>query len=274
MEYYLKDYENSFFKFSLIRKRMRKFLFASLLFSAIFLTSCDVLTGVLNDYGSTSGTGLSNTEITQGLKEALKEGARFASNSASQTDGFLDNPVVDIRILLPPELRKVESNIRKVPILGDKIVDDLVTAMNRGAERAAKEAGPIFINAITSMTIKDAVNILRGEEDAATQYLRRTTYPQLEQKFEPAIDDALSDVGATRIYDNLKNGIERYNDTPLVNDLDVNLRELPSLEAYATDMALDGLFRLVAIEEKKIRANPYAYGQRIIQRVFGSLKES
>lgn len=253
---------------------MRRFLFNTLLFSLSFTMSCDVLTGILNDYGSTSGTGLSNTEITQGLKEALKEGARFASNSASQTDGFLDNPAIDIRILLPPELRKVESTIRKVPILGDKIVDDLVTAMNRGAEQAAREAAPIFINAITSLTIKDAVNILRGEDDAATQYLRRTTYPQLEQKFEPAIEDALSDVGATRIYDNLKTGINRYNDTPLVNDLNVNVRELPTLEVYATEKALDGLFRLVALEEKKIRGNPYAYGQRIIQRVFGSLRES
>lgn len=253
---------------------MRKFLFAPLLISLLFVTACDVLTGILNDYGSTTGTGLSNSEITQGLKEALKEGARFAGNSASQTDGYLDNPVLDIRILLPPELRKVESNIRKVPILGDKIVDDLITAMNRGAEQAAKEAAPIFINAITAMTIRDAVNILQGEEDAATQYLRRTTYPQLQQKFTPIIDESLQDVGASRIYDNLKQGIERYNDTPLVNDLDVNLRELPALETYATNMALDGLFRLVAIEEKKIRANPYAYGQRIIQRVFGSLRES
>jgi hypothetical protein len=253
---------------------MRKFLFGISFFSLFLTTSCDVLTGILNDYGSTTGTGLSNTEITQGLKEALKEGARFASNSASGTDGFLDNSVIDIRILLPPELRKVESNIRKVPILGDKIIDDLITSMNRGAEQAAKEAAPIFIKAITSMTIKDAVNILKGEKDAATQYLRRTTYPQLEQKFEPIIEDALGDVGASRIYDNLQQGIKRYNDTPLVSDLEVNFRELPALESYATEKALDGLFKLVAIEEQKIRANPYAYGQRIIQRVFGSLRES
>ena len=253
---------------------MRKFLFILVFIPIFFLTSCDVLTGILNDYGSTTGTGLSNAEITQGLKEALKEGARFAGKSASQTNGYLNNPIIDIRILLPPELRKVERNIRKVPILGDKIVDDLITSMNRGAEKAAEEAVPIFVNAITSMTIQDAVNILRGDSTAATAYLRRTTSGQLRDKFEPIIDDALSDVGASRIYDNLKNGIQKYNDTPLVNDLNVNVRDLPELEVYATDKALDGLFELVALEEKKIRANPYDYGQRIIQRVFGSLKNS
>ena len=253
---------------------MRKLLFTLLFVPAIFLSSCDVLTGILNDYGGTTGTGLSNTEISQGLKEALKEGARFASNKASQENGYLNNPIVDIRILLPPELRKVERNIRKVPILGDRIVDDLVTSMNRGAEKAAAEAVPIFVDAITSMTINDAVNILRGDSTAATAFLRRTTTNELEQKFKPIIDNALSDVGASRVYDNLKSGIKKYNDTPLVSDLNVNVNELPVLEEYATDMALDGLFRLVAIEEKKIRDNPYDYGQRIIQRVFGSLKNS
>lgn len=254
---------------------MRKNLFATFLaLPFLVFSSCDVLTGILNDYGSTTGTGLSKTEISQGLKEALKEGARFASNNASQNNGYLNNPLVDIRILLPPELRKVESNIRKVPILGDKIVDDLITTMNRGAEKAAAEAVPVFVNAITSMTINDAVNILRGDSTAATQYLRRTTSSQLEQKFKPIIDDAMGDVGASRLYDNLKTGIQRYNDTPLVSDLAVNLKELPELEDYATDRALDGLFQLVALEEKKIRDNPYDYGQRIIQRVFGSLKNS
>lgn len=260
-------------RFRHIRNHFRKFLFLILFAPLLSFTSCDILTGILNDYGAT-GTGLSNSEITQGLKEALKEGARFASNSASQRNGFLDNPVVDIRILLPPELRKVERNIRRVPILGDKLVDDLVESMNRGAEKAASEAAPIFVNAITSMTIADAANILRGDSTAATEYLRRTTYNQLETKFEPIIGDALGDVGASRIYNNLKGGIERYNDTPLVNKLDVNVRELPELEDYATEMALNGLFRLVALEEKKIRDNPYAYGQAIIQRVFGSLKNN
>jgi len=253
-----------------IQNRLRKFLFVILFGPLLYFSSCDVLTGILNDYGS--GTGLSNTEITQGLKEALKVGARSASASASQENGFLNNPIVDIRILLPPELRKAERNIRKVPVIGDRLVDDLINAMNEGAERAAEEAAPIFINAITSMTIQDAANILRGDSTAATEYLRRTTYSQLADRFEPIIGDALSDVGATRIYDNLKNGIEKYNQAPLIADLDVNVKKLPELEAYATEKALEGLFKLVAVEEKEIRQDPYAYGQQIIQRVFGSLK--
>ncbi|MDF9797742.1 hypothetical protein OKW21_003005 [Catalinimonas alkaloidigena] len=252
-----------------IPQRIRQTLFALMLLPLMTFSACDVLTGILNDYGSGTG-GLSNTEITQGLKEALKEGARFASDNASQDNGYLNNPIVDIRILLPPELRKAEKNIRKVPLIGDKLVDDLVEAMNEGAEKAAEEAAPIFVNAITSMTVTDAVNILKGQDDAATQYLKRTTSNQLATKFEPIIEDALEDVGATRIYNTLKTGIKKYNDTPFVNKLDVNVKELPEIEAYATEKALDGLFRLVAVEEKKIRDNPFDYSQQIIRRVFGS----
>ncbi|WKN31330.1 DUF4197 domain-containing protein [Porifericola rhodea] len=260
--------------FNILNKsnRIRRILFAFVLSPVLILSSCDVLTGILNDYGT--GPGLTNSEITQGLKAALKEGAQFAGENASQTNGFLDNPIVDIRILLPPELRKAEKNIRKIPLVGDKLVDDLVESMNRGAERAAKEAAPIFVNAITSMTINDAVNILKGQDDAATQYLKRTTTKQLAGKFEPEIKKALDDVGASRVYGSLKNGIEKYNKSPFSDKLDVDLKQLPELEEYATDKALEGLFRLVAIEEKKIRDNPFDYSQQIIRKVFGSVQNS
>ncbi|WPP51309.1 DUF4197 domain-containing protein [Catalinimonas niigatensis] len=253
--------------------RIRQTLFALMLVPFLTFSSCDVLTGILNDYGTGSG-GLTNAEITQGLKEALKEGARFASNKASQQNGFLDNPIVDIRILLPPELRKAEKNIRRVPIIGDNLVDDLIEAMNRGAEAAAKEAAPIFVNAITSMTVTDAVNILKGQDNAATQYLRRTTSQQLTGAFEPEIKKALNNVGATKIYNNLKNGIDKYNRTPLVNKLDVDINDLPEIEEYATEKALDGLFSLVAVEEKKIRDNPLDYSQQIIRKVFSSVQNN
>lgn len=254
-------------------RSFRQSLFALLLIPFFTFSSCDVLTGVLNDYGTGSG-GLTNSEITQGLKEALKEGARFASNKASQENGFLNNSIVDIKILLPPELRKAEKSIRKVPIIGDNLVDDLIEAMNRGAEAAAKEAAPIFVNAITSMTVTDAVNILKGQDNAATQYLRRTTSDQLASAFEPEIKKALDDVGATRIYNSLKNGIEKYNGTPFVNKLDVEVKELPEIEEYATEKALDGLFSLVAVEEKKIRDNPLDYSQQIIRKVFSSVQNN
>ncbi|MGD1889684.1 MAG: DUF4197 domain-containing protein [Cyclobacteriaceae bacterium] len=238
------------------------------------LVACDTMQQVLGDINTGTGGGLSTGEITAGLKEALKVGARTAGSQASQTNGYLNNPIADIRILMPPELRKVERNIRKIPVVGDDIVDDFVEAMNRGAEKAAKEAAPIFVNAITSMTINDAANILRGDSIAATNYLKRTTSPELERAFRPIIKNALDEVKATRYYDALKDGISAYNKTPLINDINVNIRELPELEDYATEKALGGLFTLVSIEEKKIRHDPYAYSQSIIRRVFGSQKSS
>ncbi|WKN42463.1 DUF4197 domain-containing protein [Tunicatimonas pelagia] len=240
-----------------------------LMLGLIATMACDTVNQVLKDM---STGGLTTSQITAGLKEALKTGARFAGKNASQKSGYLNNPIVDIRILMPPELRKVERNIRRIPLVGDRVVDDFVEAMNRGAEQAAKEAAPIFVKAITSMTINDAANILRGDSTAATNYLKRTTTANLEQAFRPVIKKALDQVKATRYYDGLKDAIGTYNRTPLANDINVNVRELPELEDYATDKALEGLFTLVSIEEKKIRRDPYSYSQSIIRQVFGSQK--
>lgn len=252
-------------------EKIKRTIITLLSFFPLFLfSSCDILTGVLGDYAGTGG--LTNAEIVSGLKEALKEGAQFAANNASQKNGFLNNSIVDIRILMPSELRKVEKNIRRIPIVGDDVVDDFVEAMNRGAEKAAKEAAPIFVNAITSMTINDAAGILKGDSTAATDYLKRTTSSQLSAKFEPIIKDALRDVGATKYYDALKDAIDAYNKTPFAKDIDVNLRELPVLEKYATDKAIEGLFKLVAVEEKKIREDPFSQSKEIIRKVFGSVK--
>ncbi|GEM_PF-270306 len=242
-----------------------------LLLGLVATMACDTLNQVLSDMNTGAG-GLTTSQITAGLKEALKTGARFAGNNASQQNGYLNNPITDIRILMPPELRKVERNVRKIPLVGNKVVDDFVEAMNRGAEQAAKEAAPIFVKAITSMTINDAANILRGDSTAATGYLRRTTSVNLEQAFRPIIKKALDQVKATKYYDGLKDAISTYNRTPLASDINVNVRELPELEDYATDKALEGLFTLVSIEEKKIRRDPYSYSQSIIRQVFGSHK--
>lgn len=239
-------------------------------FPWLMFSSCDILTGILNEYGSPGG--LTNTEIVAGLKEALKEGAKFAAGNASQKNGYLNNSIVDIRILMPPELRRVEKNIRKIPVVGDQVVDDFVEAMNRGAEKAAKEAAPVFIDAITSMSVNDASGILKGDSTAATDYLRRTTSAELSSKFEPIIKDALGDVGAYRYYNALKDGISTYNKTPLSGNIDVDIRNLPELEEYATGKAIEGLFRLVAVEEKKIRRDPFGQSKEIIRKVFGSVK--
>ncbi len=239
--------------------------------SFCFLSSCDVLKGVI-DAGMGGAGGLTTQEIIQGLKTALKKGAEFASDNASRQDGYLNNPIIDIRILLPQELQKVERNIRKIPIVGDKVVDDFVKALNRGAENAAKEAAPIFVTAITSMTIQDAMGILKGDSTAATDYLKRTTSQQLAGKFQPEIKNALEQVGAYKYYNGIKDGIEAYNKTPLVNDINVNVRDLPVLEEYATQQALDGLFQLVSREEKNIRRDPFGQAEAILRKVFGSVK--
>lgn len=242
------------------------FLFPFLLFS-----SCDVLQGVLGDLNT---GGLTSGEVVQGLKAALEKGAKLAGNNASQQDGYLNNPVANIRIPLPPKLQKVEKNIRKIPLVGDKVVDNFITAMNRGAEEAAKKAAPIFVDAITSMTVQDGLGILRGSDDAATRYLERSTSRQLTSAFQPIIERALNQTKATDYYNALKNAISKFNKTPLVSKINVNVKELPVLEDYVTEQALEGLFTLVAREEKQIRDDPFGQSEQIIRKVFGSQKTS
>ena len=138
-------------------------------------------------------------------------------------------------------------------------VDRFVMTLNRGAEEAAKEAKPIFISAIKSMTIQDAWGILRGEPDAATQYLKRTTSAQLREKFKPVIQNALNKVNATKYYGDIVN---TYNQIPLVQDVN------PDLNEYATEKAMEGLFALIAKEEKNIRENPVARTTELLKKVF------
>src|SRR5690606_17040332 len=132
----------SHIKFTLQSKTFLRTLLLTLPLTC-WLSACDVVQGVLDTAAGGAG-GLTTQEVVDGLKTALKKGAQYAGNNASREDGFLNNPIVDIKILLPPELRKVESNVRKIPVVGDKVVDDFVLALNRGAEKAAKEAAPIF----------------------------------------------------------------------------------------------------------------------------------
>jgi hypothetical protein len=198
---------------------------------------------------------LSTAEVGEGLKEALIKGISTGSDLASQLDGYFKN--AEIKIPFPPEAKKVEDKLRQLGF--DKDVDRFIMTLNRGAEEAAKEAKPIFIAAIKSMTIQDAWGILRGEEDAATQYLKRTTSSQLKEKFMPVIRNALSKVNATKYYGDIVN---TYNQIPFVQDVN------PNLDEYATDRAMEGLFILIAKEEKAIRQNPAARTTDLLKRVF------
>ncbi len=205
-----------------------------------------------------TGTGLTQDEIANGLREALTVGIRNGSAKASAVDGYFKNPL--IKILLPPDAQRVEATLRQVG-LGPQ-VDKALLTINRGAEEAARRAVPIFVDAIRQMTIPDAVNILRGEKNAATQYLKRTSSNALTAAFSPVIDSSLAKVGATRYYGDLAT---QYNSFPLTRQK-IN----PDLKAYVTQRAIDGLFLLVEQEEIKIRENPAARVSELLKRVFGN----
>jgi hypothetical protein len=213
----------------------------------------------LGDVNKTLGSGapLTTEEVASGLKEALIKGISNGSDIVSQLDGYFKNP--EIKIPFPPEVKKVEDRLRQIGLGGE--VDKFVMTLNRGAEEAAKEAKPIFISAIRQMTIQDAWGILKGEPDAATQYLKRTTSSLLKEKFKPVVQTSLDKVQATKYYGDI---VTRYNQIPMVQKVN------PDLNEYATDKAIEGLFIMIAKEEKNIRANPAARTTEILRRVFGS----
>ena len=208
---------------------------------------------------TTTGTGLSSEEVAKGLKEALNVGITKGANIASAVDGFYKNSA--IKIPFPPEVQQVESKLRQIG-LGSE-VDKFVLALNRAAEDAAKQSKPIFVNAITSMTIQDAFGILKGEKDAATQYLKRTTTSQLTSTFLPVVKSSLEKVNATKYYKDLVN---TYNKIPLVKKVN------PDLDGYATQKSIDGLFYLVAQEEANIRTNTFARNSDLLKKVFAQAK--
>ncbi len=201
---------------------------------------------------------LTRSEVVAALKDSLSRGITKGANLASLKDGYLGNP--QLKIEFPEDLRKVEKALRKIGL--GKDVDRFVRQLNRGAEKAAGKAKPVFIKAITSMAISDAFEILNGAPDAATQYLKRTTGAELRTQFLPIVSDSLKQTSATRYYGEI---VGKYNSLPLVGDVD------PDLESYATDKAITGLFVLIAEEEARIRANPAARTTKLLRRVFGSL---
>jgi len=194
-------------------------------------------------------------EVTQGLKEALTQGTRKGADQVSKLDGYFKNP--EIKIPFPPEVSVVETKMRMLGFVSQ--VDEFVLSLNRAAEDAAREAAPIFVSAIQKMTIDDAYGILKGQPDAATQYLKRTTSPQLKEKFKPVVQNSLNKVNATKYYGDL---VGSYNRIPFVTKVN------PDLNAYATDMAIQGLFVMIAKEEANIRRDPMARTTDLLKKVF------
>lgn len=242
-----------------------KILAGVALLTATAVTSeAQVLRDYVNDAGRMLGGGkkktdnktITNTEIVAGLKEALDLGAKAATNKLSVKDGFFGNAMV--KVLMPPEAAKVENTLRQFGM--GAYVDKAILSMNRAAEDAAIQAQPIFINAIKGMTVQDALNILKGSNDAATQYLKAKTMAQLTTAFKPVISASLDKVNATKYW---KEVFEVYNNLPTTHNK-VN----PDLTAYVTERALNGVFLYIAEEEGRIRLNPAARVTDLLKKVF------
>ena len=240
---------------------MRKLILACALMISVSSCQSQNLGNILkqaNDVlGGYNSAALTTEEIGRGLKEALTVGIKNSSLKASALDGYLGNQT--IKLLFPPEAQKVEQKLRSLG-LGNEC-DKFITALNRGAEKAAEKAVPVFVDAITQMTIQDALGILRGEKDAATNYLKRTSSIALANAFAPIMQDAINSTGATKLYGDIAN---TYNKIPFQQKIN------PDLQQYATQKAIDGLFLLVAQEEQKIRDNPAARVSDLLRRVFGT----
>ncbi|WP_292441112.1 DUF4197 domain-containing protein [Methylophaga sp.] len=199
---------------------------------------------------------LDSSTMVSGLKEALSIGSKRAIDTVSQTDGYLGNP--RIRIPLPPQVEKVGNLLRQVGM--SDLADEFQTSMNRAAEEAAPEASSIMVDAIRNMTIKDAKNILNGPDNAATQYFKEQTSSRLTELFRPSIEQSLDQVGSTHYYNQIS---DRIASVPVVGE-ELNV-DLPD---YVTQKALDGLFTMLAVEEKKIRENPAARTTELLKTVF------
>jgi hypothetical protein len=213
--------------------------------------------GILSKASGGSGTSLTNDEIVAGLKDALSVGAQNSANKLSSVDGFF--AYAAIKVLMPPEAQKVEKTLRAAGM--GKLVDNAILSMNRAAEDASKSAAPIFVNAIKSMSIQDALSILKGSDTAATGYLRGKTVAALTSAFRPVIDTALQKTSATSYW---KTVFDAYNKLPTTFNK-IN----PDLAGYVTDKSLSGMFFQVAQEEQKIRKDPAAQVTDLLKKVFG-----
>lgn len=201
--------------------------------------------------------GLTEKDAVAGIREALVKGTGESVKVVSKVDGYFANPA--IRIPFPPEAKEIETKLRAVGL--GKQVDEVVASINHAAEDAAKSAEPVFVSAIKGMSISEAINIVKGKNDAATRYLEKTTSPELKSKFSPVIKASLDRVDATRLWTDL---IRQYNQIPFVK------KQNPDLTAYVTDKAIAGLFVMVAAEEARIRQNPGARSTELLRKVFGN----
>jgi Protein of unknown function (DUF4197) len=210
-------------------------------------------TEVANGNGAAA---LSGDEVGNGLKEALNKGVSSGVDKLSLVDGYLKSELY--KILMPEDMKNVVSRLKKVPGF-QNVENEVIEKMNRGAEKAATKAKPIFVSAIKSMSFKDAMNILMGEKNAATTYLNTTTNEALYAEFKPIIQASLSEVGFTKYWGD---AVTAYNKIPTVKKAN------PNLDDYVTKEALKGMFGMVAEKEKEIRENPALRTTDLMKKVF------
>ena len=218
-----------------------------------------IIDGILN--GQTGGLGLTAADVALGLKAALDNGVGNALSNVGVLDGFLGNDL--IRIPLPNILQDVQSVL--APIGADKLLVELQTQLNRGAEKAAPIAADIFLDAVRGLTITDAFDILRGTETAATEFLQAKTTTRLSQLFEPIMESSLNQTGALRLVDSVSSQLKAV---PFGPNLGVDARS--DLINHGVDFGLKGVFHFIGEEEKAIRANPAKRTSEILRRVFGA----
>ncbi|MCT4560003.1 MAG: DUF4197 domain-containing protein [Crocinitomicaceae bacterium] len=241
---------------------MKTFIIGTLALG-LTVASCDVLNAVTDELLTVpTSTALTNDEVIKGLKEALNVGIKNSVNLTSVTDGFLKNE--NIRLPFPQDALKVKEKALELGL--DQQVEKFETTLNRAAEEATKEALPIFVNAITNMTVQDGFSILNGGNGAATQFLKDNTSSQLTEAFLPKVEAAIQTVKLTEYWNPLAT---KYNQLMTFTGGD---KVTTDLTAYVTERAIDGLFFMVEKEENKIRQDPTARVTDILVKVFGSVR--
>lgn len=239
---------------------MKKSYFALLILISFSFTfsSCDTLQQMGTGYPGATSTGTipTNSEIASGIKQALQIGLQDGVKQVSAVDGYFKNPM--IKILFPPNARKIESSLRSIGL--GSLCDQVELSLNRAAEDAAKQAGPIFMSALKQMTLTDATNILLGTDTSATHYFRKATTSELVAKFSPVIANSLNKVNATKYW---REATTKYNQIPFVQPINTDL------DAYVTNQAVNGLFLMVAQKETDIRNQLASRTTPLLKKVFG-----
>jgi hypothetical protein len=247
-----------------------KFRIAAIILSVFLLTGCAELTQILQTASTVQE--LTEADVISGLKEALIVGAKNAAGRLSSEGGYYSD--LAVKIPLPDEAKVIVENVSKIPG-GEKLLEDVVLSINRAAEDAAKEVAPIFVNSVTQMTVTDAFGILKGADNAATQYLVNTTYSELYNLYKPKISvstnkDIVAGISAQESWTTLTG---KWN--TVANSIAGRLAGFnpvtTDLDDFLTKKALDGMFLKVEGEELKIRKEVSARVTPILQKVFGSL---